>query len=330
MAQFPAVRMRRLRHNPTIRRLVQETHLTLNDLILPLFIHHGRGVKNPISSMPGHYQISCDYLAEEIEEIMRLGISAVILFGIPEHKDALGSGSLQETGIIQQAIKTIKALNSELLVIADVCLCEYTDHGHCGVIHERNSIKDLNNDATLELLAQQAISFACAGADVIAPSGNIDGMVAAIRTALDQEDFAHIPIMSYAVKYASALYGPFREAAQGAPKFGHRSTYQMDPANGQEALREVALDLEEGADMLMVKPGSSYSDIIYRCKQAFPGVPMAAYHVSGEFAMIKAAAANGWLDEKKVVLEVLTGLKRAGADLIINYHCKDVAKWLGK
>lgn len=328
---FPTTRLRRLRHHPKLRDVIRETTLTVNDMILPLFIHHGDDVKNPISSMPGHYQLSVDNLEAEIEEILKLGIPGVLLFGIPAHKDSVGSDSYSDAGVIQTAIGAIKDLAPDLLVISDVCFCEYTDHGHCGVINEKTGRADVDNDATLELLAQQAISHANAGADIIAPSGMIDGMVGAIRTALDGEGFEAIPILSYAVKYCSALYGPFRQASgDSAPRFGDRKTYQMDPANGNEALREAELDLIEGADMLMVKPASLYLDIIHRVKQAHPGVPLGAYHVSGEFAMIKAAAENGWIDEKRATLETLTAIKRAGADFIINYFAKDVATWLQK
>lgn len=325
---IPAIRLRRLRQHPTLRRLVRETQLTVNDFVLPLFIRYGKNVANPISSMPGHYQLSVDNLANEIKEITRLNIPAVMLFGIPEHKDELGSGSYQLDGVVQNAIKTIKDLAPDLLVIADVCFCEYTSHGHCGVLQPKHERYDVANDPTLALLAKQAVSFADAGADVVAPSGMIDGMVKAIRNGLDQHNHQEIPILSYSTKYASGLYGPFREAAEGAPQFGDRSTYQMDPANGNEAMRESELDVLEGADMLMVKPAAYYLDIIYRTKQAFPGLPLGGYHVSGEFAMIKAAAANGWIDEKRVALEALTAIKRAGADFIINYYAKEAAKWL--
>lgn len=321
-------RLRRLRHNPVLRSLVREHELNVQDMVLPLFIRHGKGIKKSINSMPGHAQITVDLLKDELVEIVALGIPAVILFGIPEHKDGEGSHSYKDNGVIQQAIQEIKKLAPELLVITDVCYCEYTDHGHCGVMNEKTGKMDLDNDATLELLAKQAVSHAKAGADVIAPSGMVDHMVHAIRHALDQTNFQHIPILSYAVKYSSALYGPFREAAEGAPQFGDRKTYQMDCANASEGLREAALDVAEGADMLMVKPAHAYLDVIYRIKQAHPGVPLGAYHVSGEFAMIKAAAEKGWIDEKRAVLEILTGIKRAGADFIINYHAKDVARWM--
>jgi porphobilinogen synthase len=324
---FPNTRLRRLRQ-PQIRSLVRETELSVNDLVLPLFIRHGQHIKNPIKTMPGHYQLSIDYLPETIDNIISLDIPAVILFGIPAHKDAVGTDAWRDDGIIQQAIATIKDMAPSLLVISDCCFCEYTEHGHCGVINDKTGWPDVDNDATLELLAKQAISHAAAGSDVIAPSGMIDGMVTTIRQALDNESYETIPILSYAVKYASALYAPFREAAEGAPQFGDRRTYQMDPANGQEALREAALDINEGADMLLIKPAQYYLDIIYRIKQQFPAVPLGGYQVSGEFAMIKAASANGWLDEKAAVLESLYAIKRSGASFIISYFAQDVARWL--
>jgi porphobilinogen synthase len=326
--QFPTVRLRRLRMHAKVRELVRETKLDAGDFILPLFIKHGTGQRVPISSMPGQSQITVDLLADEIAEIDALGIPAVILFGIPEHKDAVGSDAYSDNGIIQQAIREIKRLNSNVLVITDVCFCEFTDHGHCGIISHAHGQPDVDNDATLEILVKEAVSQAQAGADMIAPSGMMDGMIAALRRGLDIAGFQHIPIMSYAAKYCSGFYGPFREAAESAPQFGDRRTYQMDPANGQEALREVALDLAEGADILMVKPALSYLDIIHRVKQAHPEIPLAAYNVSGEFAMIKAAAANGWIDERRVALEVLTSIKRAGADMILTYFAKDAARWL--
>jgi porphobilinogen synthase len=325
---FPYLRPRRLRHHPQVRNLVKETRLSLDNLILPLFIRHGQGHKIPINSMLGHHQFSVDKLAEEIKEVSDLGIKAVLLFGVPESKDPFGKDSYSEDGIIQQAIPVIKKAAPELLVISDICLCEYTDHGHCGVIRERDGDKTIDNDPTLELLAKQAVSHAQAGADVIAPSGMMDGMVQAIRHALDAADFAHLPILSYAVKYASNMYGPFREAAQGAPKFGDRRTYQMDYANATEALRESALDVSEGADMLMVKPAHTYLDIIYRIKQAYPEFSLGAYHTSGEFAMLKAAAQKGWIDERNGVMEILTAIRRAGADFIFTYYAKEVAAWL--
>lgn len=326
-SSFPTLRLRRLRQNPILRDLVRETDLNLKDLIFPLFIKGKDGEKKIIESMPGHYQIPLSLLQQEIQEILALGISSVILFGIPPHKDAYGSNSYDDNGIIQEAIKRIREVSSELLIVSDICFCEYTDHGHCGFLSERLGKLDLDNDKTLELLVKQAISHAKAGTDVIAPSGMIDGMVKAIRLGLDQAGFQHIPILSYSVKYHSSMYGPFRAAAEGAPKHGDRSTYQMDSANALEALREVHLDVEEGADMLMVKPAHSYLDVIYRVKQAYPYIPLGAYHTSGEFSMIKAAAERGWIDEKKAALEVLRGIRRAGADFIITYFAKDIAKW---
>lgn len=324
--QFPASRLRRLRQSQGLRELVKETHLGVEHLVLPLFIRHGQGIKKPILSMPGHYQFSVDALEPEIIEIKKLGIKQVILFGIPAEKDAVGSHSYQADGIIQMAIPVIKNIAPELLVIADVCFCEYTDHGHCGVLDEERT--SIHNDKTLDLLAKQAVSYAQAGADIVAPSGMVDGMVGAIRQALDQAAFQHLPILSYSVKYASTLYGPFREAAEGAPKFGDRRTYQMDMANVSEALRECALDIAEGADMLMVKPAHAYLDVITRVKQANPALPLGAYHTSGEYAMIKAAAEKGWLDEKSTALEVLTAIRRAGADFIITYFAKAAAEWV--
>jgi porphobilinogen synthase len=303
-------------------------------LILPLFVTHGQGVRQPIGSMPGVFQLSVDQLAQEAAEATELGVPAVLLFGIPASKDPVGLENFAQDGIVQQAVRAIKAAAPGLTVITDVCLCEYTDHGHCGLLngqdyhHPHLEEGYVLNEETLPVLAQVALSHAQAGADILAPSGMIDGMVAAMRTALDDNDFAHLPIMSYAVKYASAFYGPFREAAGGAPKFGDRQTHQMDPANGREALREAALDVAEGADFLMVKPALAYLDVIHRLRTAFPEMPLAAYNVSGEYSMIKAAAANGWIDERKAVLELLTSIKRAGADLIITYFAKAAARWL--
>lgn len=322
---FPSLRMRRLRQSPMLRNLVCETELNLNDLVLPIFIKGREGKKQPIASMPGYFQIPINLLDQEIEEILQLGIISVILFGVPEHKDSIGSDSYSEKGIIQEAIKKIKKTTSSLLIISDICFCEYTDHGHCGIMNEK--MKEIDNDKTLELLVKQAVSHAKAGADVVAPSGMIDGMVKAIRNGLDVAGFQTTPILSYSVKYHSALYGPFRLAAEGAPTFGDRSTHQMDSANGREALREVHLDVEEGADMLMVKPAHAYLDVIYRVKQTYPYIPLGAYHTSGEFSMLKAAAEKGWVDEKKAALEILKGIKRAGADFIITYYAKEVAKW---
>lgn len=324
---FPVVRPRRLRRTPELRAFVQENALSVSDLVMPIFIKAGNHIKNPISSMPGIYQLSLDQLPAEIAEIQSLKIPAVILFGIPEKKDATGSFALDDHGIIQQAVRVIKKIAPEILVISDICFCEYTDHGHCGVIDADK--KCVDNDKTLELLAIQAVSHARAGADIIAPSGMMDGMVQAIRAALDCNGFCDIPILSYSVKYASSFYGPFRHAAEGAPQFGDRKSYQMNPANGNEALHEAQNDIAEGADMLMVKPAQNYLDIIFRVKQAFPAVPLVAYQVSGEFSMIKAAAENKWIDEKSVVIESLLAIKRAGADIIITYFAKEVAIMAG-
>ncbi|HVV67845.1 MAG TPA: porphobilinogen synthase [Gammaproteobacteria bacterium] len=328
-SRFPTTRLRRLRYSAKLRDLVRETHLSVNDIILPLFVKAGSGIRQPIASMPGHFQLSCDLLVDEIKTIKALGIPGVILFGIPAFKDATGSSANQADGVIQQAIKIIKDCAPDLLVITDLCFCEYTDHGHCGVMKQHSGLWDVDNDATLELLAAQAVSHARAGADIIAPSGMMDGMVAAIRQGLDTEGYPELPILSYSAKYCSAFYGPFRAAAESAPQSGNRRSYQMDPANGGQALREVALDLTEGADLVMVKPAGAYLDIIYRVSQAFPGVPLGAYQVSGEFAMIKAAAANGWVDEQQAALESLIAIKRAGARFILSYFAKQVAQWLG-
>jgi porphobilinogen synthase len=308
--------------------MVRETELSPADFILPLFVRFGTGQRIPIGSMPGHFQLSVDQLPAEIKVIESLGIPAVILFGIPEHKDAVGSDAYSDTGIVQQAVRAIKEVTSSLLVITDVCFCEFTDHGHCGIVNDKTGHADVDNDATLEILVKEAVSHARAGSDMIAPSGMMDGMVQALRGGLDAAGFSHLPIMSYAAKYASGFYGPFREAAESAPQFGDRRTYQMDPANAREALREVALDLAEGADLLMVKPALSYLDVIRRVKDAHSDVPLAAYNVSGEYAMVKAAAANGWIDERRVTLEVLTSIKRAGADVILTYHAKEACGWL--
>jgi porphobilinogen synthase len=307
--------------------MLGENRLAVDDLIYPLFVYHGRGLRREIPSMPAQYQLSLDRLGEAVAGVAELGIPAIIVFGIPEHKDPRGTAALRDDGIVQQAIGVARKAAPDLLVITDLCFCEYTDHGHCGPLADSGGRVDVDNDATLPLLAQQAVSHARAGADVIAPSGMMDGMVQAIRRGLDEAEFFGVPILSYAAKYASGYYGPFREAAESAPSFGDRRTYQMDPANSDEAIREVALDLAEGADMIMVKPALAYMDIIRRVKDEF-GVPTAAYNVSGEYAMIKAAAANGWIDEQRVVLETLTGMKRAGADMILTYHAPDVARWL--
>ncbi|PIZ03807.1 MAG: porphobilinogen synthase [Gammaproteobacteria bacterium CG_4_10_14_0_8_um_filter_38_16] len=316
------LRPRRLRKNPALRHLLQENSVSVSDLILPLFIKAGNQIRNPIASMPGHFQLSVDQLSAEIKTIQLLKISAVILFGIPEKKDALGSAACDDDGVIQQAVQLIKKIAPELLVITDLCFCEYTDHGHCGVLKNN----DVDNDATLALLAKQAVSQAKAGADVIAPSGMMDGMVKAIRTALDENHFQDIPILSYSVKYASGFYGPFRDAAEGAPQFGDRKTYQMNPANSDEAIKEAMLDVAEGADMLMVKPAQPYLDIIYRIKKEYAYLPLGAYQVSGEFAMIKAAAEKKWIDHDMVMMESLLAIKRAGADFIITYFAKEVAQ----
>ena len=323
---FPTIRPRRLRHTPALRRMVAETTLDPADFIYPLFIQHGENQRIPIRSMPGQFRLSVDQLSAEAAELKSLGVPAVVLFGLPAHKDPVGLENFADDGIVQQAIRALKAANPELVVITDVCLCEYTDHGHCGLLNEEGYVL---NDETLEVLQKVVISHARSGADIVAPSGMIDGMVAAIRGALDGEGYSHLPVMSYAVKYASAFYGPFREAADGAPRFGDRKSHQMDPTNAEEALREAALDVAEGADFLMVKPALPYLDVIRRVKDRFPEMPLAAYNVSGEYAMIKAAAANGWLDEQRVILETLTGIRRAGADLILTYHAKEAARWLG-
>jgi porphobilinogen synthase len=307
--------------------LTRESHLSVNDLIYPLFVYHGKDVRREIGSMPGQYQLSLDRLGETIAEVVDLDIPSVILFGIPERKDSRGTVACRDDGLVQEAVRLIKKQAPSLLVITDVCFCEYTDHGHCGPLREISGTLDVDNDATLPLLAEQAVSHAKAGADLVAPSGMMDGMVRAIREGLDRSGFTHIPIMSYAAKFASGYYGPFRDAAESAPSFGDRRTYQMDPANGDEAIREVALDLAEGADIVMVKPALAYLDIARRMKDAF-GVPVAAYNVSGEYAMVKAASRLGWIDERRVVLETLTGFKRAGIDMILTYHAPDVARWL--
>ncbi len=328
LAAFPHVRPRRLRFNPLVRDMVRETTLDVRDFILPLFVRPGSGIRNEISSMPGNFQLSVDRLIDEVGAAKDLGIRGFILFGIPTFKDATGSSALQDDGIVQQALRALKqTFKNEVVLLTDECFCEYTDHGHCGPLCEVQGRMDVDNDATLEILAKQCVSHAMAGADIVAPSGMMDGMVQAIRAGLDEAGFEQILIMSYAAKYASGFYGPFREAAESPPQFGDRGSYQMDPANGDEAEREVELDLAEGADFIMVKPALSYLDIIRRVKQRFH-VPVAAYNVSGEYAMVKAAGAKGWIDERRVTLEILTSIKRAGADLILTYHCRDAAKWL--
>lgn len=327
-ASFPSTRLRRLRQQEKIRRLIREAHLSVNDLVYPLFIKYGRGANVPIDSMPGQYQITLENLATEIKEITALNIPAVLLFGIPAEKDPTGADAHSDNGIVQQAIHIIKKIAPALLVISDICCCEFTDHGHCGIIDDSSGKLDINNDQTLAILQKQALAHATAGADILAPSGMMDGMVQAIRSILDEYHYSHIPILSYSVKYASALYGPFRDAAEGTPQFGDRHSHQMDIANANEALREVELDINEGADILMVKPAITYLDVIYRLKQNYPQIPLAAYHVSGEYSMLKAAVEKGWLDEKNVVLENMFALKRAGTDFIITYFAKDIAKWL--
>jgi porphobilinogen synthase len=322
---FPEYRPRRLRRNETFRALIRETQLSASQLIYPLFIMPGKNKREEISSMPGVFRLSVDQLKKEAEECLQLGVQSLILFGLPEKKDGVGSGAHAKDGIIQRAIKELKNKAPEMMITTDVCLCEYTDHGHCGCLIGN----EVDNDATLEILAKTALSHAQAGADMVAPSDMMDGRVAEIRAALDENNFGMIPIMSYAVKYASAFYGPFREAANCAPQFGDRRSYQMDPANSREALREATLDVEEGADILMVKPALAYLDIIARLKDEFD-LPIAAYHVSGEYAMIKAAAEKGWIDGERVMAETLLSIKRAGADIILTYFAKDMARYLRK
>ena len=323
--QFPEYRARRLRKNENFRRLIRETSLSVDDLVYPLFAVPGKNFKKPILSMPGQFQLSVDNIAREAQKASELGIPAVLLFGIPAKKDEMATGAFAKDGIVQQAVKRIKNEVPDILVITDVCLCEYTSHGHCGML-EKDCVQ---NDTTLEVLAETAVSLARAGADMVAPSAMMDGQVAAIREALDENSFEDTPIMAYAAKYESSFYGPFREAAESAPQFGDRKTYQMDPANADEAIREIALDVGEGADIIMVKPALAYLDVIYRAKQEFD-LPLAAYNVSGEYSMIKAAASLGWLDEGKAMVESLTAIKRAGADIIITYWAKEVAKLLNK
>jgi len=320
---YPTHRPRRLRRNETLRRFVRETQLSTKGLIYPMFVCPGSKVRVEVSSMPGIYQQSVDQIVEECREVEQLGIPAVILFGLPEHKDESGSEALSSQGVVQRAIEAVRKAELKLLIITDVCLCEYTSHGHCGVVKDGEVL----NDPTVEILAQEALSHARAGADIVAPSDMMDGRVGAIRRTLDEHHFADVAILSYAAKYCSGFYGPFREAAQSAPQFGDRRSYQMDPANVREALREVALDVEEGADLVMVKPALPYLDVIRAVRERFD-VPLGAYNVSGEYAMVKAAARNGWLDEQRVVLEILTAIQRAGAQFILTYHAKDVARWL--
>ncbi|HLR72843.1 MAG TPA: porphobilinogen synthase [Pseudogracilibacillus sp.] len=325
MKQIEFDRHRRLRSSNAMRELVRETKLQVEDLIYPLFVIEGKEIKHEVPSMPGVFQLSLDYLADEMEEIQRLGIKAIMLFGIPKEKDAEGTGAYDDQGIIQEATRLIKKRYPELLVVADTCLCEYTSHGHCGVIRHQ----DVDNDASLKLLAETAVSQAKAGADIIAPSNMMDGYVAVIRQALNEAGFTHIPIMAYAVKYASAFYGPFRDAADSTPEFGDRKTYQMDPANRLEAIREAESDVAEGADFIIVKPALSYLDIVRDVKETV-NLPVVAYNVSGEYSMVKAAAIQGWIDEEAIVMEKLLAMKRAGAGLILTYFAKDVAKWLMK
>ena len=320
-----AHRPRRLRRTPALRDLVRETTLAPDDFVYPFFVVSGEGVRRPVPSMPGIDQLSVDSLASEAVELASLGIKAVLLFGIPSSKDAMGLESFADDGVVQQAIGALKDASPELVVATDVCMCEYTDHGHCGLLDADGY---LLNDETLELNARIAVSHGEAGADIVAPSGMIDGMVGALRTTLDGAGLERVAVLSYAVKYASAFYGPFRDAAEGAPAFGDRRTHQMDPANAREALREAALDVEQGADGLVVKPALGYLDVVRAVHDRFPELPLAAYNVSGEYAMVKAAAANGWLDERAVALEILTGIRRAGADLVVTYHAKDAARWI--
>jgi porphobilinogen synthase len=326
---YPNIRNRRLRGSSGLRSMVRETSLSVNDFIAPIFVTEGEGVKHEISSMPGVYHWSLDTLEQELQEITSVGIAAVLVFGVPDHKDATGTSAIDENGIVQRAIRKIKALFPELVVIADTCLCQFTDHGHCGVIHSTECGTIIANDESLELLTQAAVSQARAGADIIAPSNMMDGFVAAIREGLDKAGYTNTPIMSYAVKFSSAYYGPFREAAHSSPQFGDRKTYQMDPANAREALREAQSDIDEGADFLMVKPGLAYLDIVRMLRDRYQ-LPIVIYNVSAEYSMVKAAALQGWIDEKAIVLETLLGMKRAGADLIITYHAKDAARWLSE
>ena len=324
MSRFPELRMRRMRDLPALRSLAQETRISVSDFIYPIFVTHGRGVQNPIDPMPGMHQLSLDNLIREVGEVASLGIGAALLFGLPANKDAEGTEAYEPDGIVQEAIRAIKQTIPEMLVITDVCLDEFTDHGHCGVIRDGR----VDNDATLELLARMAVCQAEAGADVVAPSAMMDGQVTAIRAGLDGNGFEHLPIMAYSAKYASSFYGPFRVAADSAPQFGDRRGYQMDIANSREALREIRMDIDEGADMIMVKPALAYLDVISEARREF-GYPMAAYNVSGEYAMVKAAAENEWIDGQRITLEILTAIKRAGADMIISYHAKEAARWLG-
>jgi porphobilinogen synthase len=324
---YPLVRHRRLRNSAALRSMVRETSVEVNDFIAPVFVTEGTGIKEEISSMPGVYHWSLDRLEEEISEIVSVGIQSVLVFGVPSEKDAVGSSAYDDNGIVQKAIRQIKSQYSDLVVVADTCLCQFTDHGHCGVVHKTECGADIDNDESLALLVKTAVSQAKAGADIIAPSNMMDGFVAAIRQGLDEAGFKHNPIMSYSVKYSSAYYGPFREAAHSSPQFGDRKTYQMDPANTREALREAESDIAEGADFLMVKPGLAYLDVVRMLRDRYD-LPLVVYNVSAEYSMVKAAAKQGWIDEQAIVMETLLGMKRAGADLIITYHAKDAARWL--
>ena len=324
MSPNSTARLRRLRESNALRSLVRETNLAVSDLIYPIFVTHGRDRREPVDPMPGSYHLSLDKLLDEVDEVTELGIPGVILFGLPARKDDMGSEAYDSNGIIQEAIRVIKQTSPNLLVITDVCLCQYTSHGHCGVVDNNGRI---DNDATVELYTKTAVSHAEAGADVVAPSGMMDGQVGAIRNGLDDGGFGHLPIMAYAAKHASAFYGPFRVAADSAPQYGDRRSYQLDPANGRMALREIQADIDEGADIVMVKPALAYLDVIARARDRFDH-PIAAYNVSGEYSLVKAAAANEWINEEQVVLELLTGIRRAGADMIITYHAKDAARWL--
>ncbi len=326
---FPIYRPRRLRQNAKLRALVRETELSVSDLVMPLFVREGTRLRKPINSMPGQFQLSVDELVKEASRTAKLGVPAVILFGIPDKKDEKASGAYAPNGVVPKAVRALKKALPELIVIGDVCLCEYMSHGHCGIVRKSGRDYQIDNDASLDLLAKSALAYAEAGADIVAPSDMMDGRVAAIRAALDEAGFSDTPIMSYAAKFASAYYGPFREAAESPPQFGDRRTYQMDCGNAEEALREVALDIEEGADIVMVKPALGYQDLIWRVKEKFR-YPVACYNVSGEYAMVKAAAQNGWLDEKQVVLEMLTGFRRSGADIILTYWAQQAAQWLAE
>lgn len=325
---FPDTRMRRLRRNATLRRMVAETRVSVDDLILPLFVRPGRNVKNPIASMPGQFQWSVDTLVDEARQVRDAGVPAIILFGIPESKDPEGTAAFADDAIVCRAVEAVKKACPDLCVITDVCMCEYTGHGHCGALRaNRDGVLDVDNDATLELLVKEAVAHARAGADMVAPSDMMDGRVGAIRAALDDEGFSDVPIMAYSAKYASAFYGPFRDAAESPPQFGDRASYQMDCRNQREALREMELDIEEGADILMVKPALAYLDVLHAAREAFD-LPLAAYLVSGEYAMVKAAAANGWIDEQRTALEMVTAIRRAGAKMILTYWAKDIARWI--